>query len=91
MAHRWQTLWWSVLISVELEHCFAHRLSCHRVLRLWDSRMLLSACCLQHSRYSLADQMARRKAVLVLPKQALAFLPAWQPQHSHHRLLPESE
>ncbi len=45
-THRCRTLLkWSAGISVELEYCFGIRLSCRRVSKRSDARMLPWACC----------------------------------------------
>jgi len=62
---------------IVVEHCCAHRLACHREL--------LSACCLPHLSYSLADRMARWKVERMLAKKSLALLSACQPGYSHQR------
>ena len=82
-----RTLCWSPLISVEMEHCFAHRLSCHRALRLSDARVLPSACWLPHLSYSLVDQMAEWKGGRRMQTVASALLRALPPTNSHHHRL----
>lgn len=72
-THRCRTLLeWSAWISVELEYCFGIRLSCRRVSKRSDARMLPGACCLPHWRDLLADQMARWKAVWMMQTEASA-------------------